>query len=126
MIMNKILIIDDDRDMRTLLTKYLVKNDYQVIEATNGKNALEVLELSEPDLILCDFRLGDTDGTSLLLKIKQKHAHVPVIFITGYGDIKIAVEVMRLGAFDYVTKPLLPEEILLTIKHALAKVQAKT
>jgi two-component system response regulator HydG len=112
--------------MRTLLAKYLVKNNYQVIEATSGKSALEVLELGEPDLILCDFRLGDTDGTSLLLKIKQKHAHLPIIFITGYGDIKIAVEVMRLGAFDYVTKPILPEEILLTIKKALSKVQAKT
>jgi len=123
--MKKILIIDDDRDMRTLLTKYLEKNNYQVIEATNGKSALEALELNEPNLILCDFRLGDTDGTTLLQKIKEKHAHIPIIFITGYGDIKIAVEVMRLGAFDYVTKPLLPEEILLTIKKALAKSEAR-
>jgi len=123
--MKKILIIDDDRDMRTLLTKYLEKNNYQVIEATSGKSALEALELSEPNLILCDFRLGDMDGTTLLSKIKEKHEHVPIIFITGYGDIKIAVEVMRMGAFDYVTKPLLPEEILLTIKKALAKSEAR-
>ena len=125
MFMKKILIIDDDRDMRTLLTKYLEKNNYQVIEATSGKSALEVLDLSEPNLILCDFRLGDTDGSTLLLKIKEKHAHIPIIFITGYGDIKIAVEVMRMGAFDYVTKPLLPEEILLTIKKALAKSESR-
>jgi len=123
--MKKILIIDDDRDMRTLLTKYLEKNNFQVIEAPSGKSALEALELSEPNLILCDFRLGDTDGATLLSKIKEKHAHIPIIFITGYGDIKIAVEVMRMGAFDYVTKPLLPEEILLTIKKALAKSESR-
>jgi len=120
--MNKILVIDDDRDMRTVLAKYLIKNNYQVIEATNGKSALEVLDRGdEPDLILCDFRLGDTDGTTLLQKIKQKQSHIPVVFITGYGDIKIAVEVMRLGAVDYVTKPLIPQEILLTIRRALEK-----
>jgi two-component system response regulator HydG len=124
--MNKILVIDDDRDMRTVLAKYLLKNNYQVIEATNGKSALEVLDRGDaPDLILCDFRLGDTDGASLLQKIKQKQSHVPVVFITGYGDIKIAVEVMRLGAFDYITKPLIPQEILVTIRKALEKGAAK-
>jgi two-component system, NtrC family, response regulator HydG len=119
--MQKILVIDDDRDMRLVLSKYLQKFSYQVIEATSGKSALETLEKGEPDLILCDFKLGDMDGTTLLTKIKEKYAHIPVIFITGYGDIKIAVEVMRLGAFDYVTKPLFPEEILLTIRKALEK-----
>ena len=119
--MQKILVIDDDRDMRLVLAKYLLKFNYQVIEASSGKSALDVLEKEEPDLILCDFKLGDMDGTALLTKIKEKYAHIPVIFITGYGDIKIAVEVMRLGAYDYVTKPLFPEEILLTIRKALAK-----
>ena len=119
--MQKILVIDDDRDMRLVLAKYLLKFNYQVIEASSGKSALDVLEKGEPDLILCDFKLGDMDGTALLTKIKEKYAHIPVIFITGYGDIKVAVEVMRLGAYDYVTKPLFPEEILLTIRKALAK-----
>jgi two-component system response regulator HydG len=119
--MQKILVIDDDRDMRLVLSRYLQKFNYQVLEAGTGKSALEILEKEEPDLILCDFKLGDMDGTALLTKIKAKYAHVPVIFITGYGDIKIAVEVMRLGAFDYVTKPLFPEEILLTIRRALEK-----
>lgn len=119
--MQKILVVDDDRDMRLVLTKYLSKFNYQVLEAGSGKSALEMLETSTPDLVLCDFKLGDMDGTTLLIKIKEKYNHVPVIFITGYGDIKIAVEVMRSGAFDYVTKPLFPEEILLTIRKALAQ-----
>ncbi len=118
-LMQKILVIDDDRDMRLVLAKYLLKFNYQVIEASSGKSALDILERGEPDLILCDFKLGDMDGTALLTKIKEKYPSIPVIFITGYGDIKVAVEVMKLGAFDYVTKPLFPEEILLTIRKAL-------
>ena len=101
--MQKVLVIDDERDMRLVLVKYLQKFNYEVLEADSGKGALELLEKSEPDLILCDFKLGDTDGISLLTKIKSKYPAMPVIFITGYGDIKIAVDVMRLGAFDYVT-----------------------
>ena len=117
--MQKILVIDDDRDMRLLLTRYLQKYGYEVLEAFSGKNALEVLEKIRPDIILCDFKLGDSTGTSLLVKIKEKYQDVPVIIITGYGDIRIAVEVMKLGAYDYVTKPLFPDEILLTIRKAL-------
>jgi two-component system response regulator HydG len=117
--MQKILVIDDDRDMRLLLTRYLQKHDFEVIEAANGKSALEILEKVEPQVILCDFKLGDMNGNDLLGKIKEHYRHIPVIIITGYGDIKVAVEVMKLGAFDYVTKPLFPDEILLTIKKAL-------
>jgi len=91
------------------------------LEAGSGKTALDLLEKDQPDLILCDFKLGDMDGVELLTKIKIKWASIPVIFITGYGDIKVAVDVMRLGAFDYVTKPLFPDEILLTIRTALDK-----
>lgn len=117
--MQKILVIDDDRDMRLLLSRYLQKHGYEVLEAVNGKNALEVLENTRPDLVLCDFKLGDTTGSVLIVEIKKKYNDLPVIIITGYSDIKIAVEVMKLGAFDYIIKPLFPEEILLTIKRAL-------
>src|SRR5206468_8159266 len=89
------------------------------LEAHSGKKALEILEETQPDLVMCDFRLEDMEGNTLLGKIKEKYLQVPVIIMTGYSDIKIAVEVMKMGAFDYITKPLFPDEILVTIKKAL-------
>jgi two-component system response regulator HydG len=117
--MQTILIIDDDRDMCILLKRFLTRHNYEVMEAYNGKKALEMLESTEPDLVMCDFRLEDMDGAVLLGKIKERYPDLPVIIITGYSDIKIAVEVMKMGAYDYITKPLFPDEILLTIKKAL-------
>ena len=119
--MSKILVIDDDVDMCLLLKRFLIKNGYEVILTHSGKKALEELENTEPDLVLCDFRLEDIDGKELLIKVKEKYPNTPVIIVTGYSDIKVAVDVMKLGAFDYVTKPLFPDEILLSIKTALHK-----
>lgn len=120
--MQKILVIDDDRDMRFLLLRYLKKNDFEVLDADSGKAALAIIVKFKPDLILCDFKLGDMTGGALLKEIKDSDPAIPVIMITGYADIKIAVEVMKLGAYDYVIKPLIPDEILLTIRKALSGV----
>lgn len=117
--MQKILIIDDDRDMCLLLKRFLTRHGFEVLEAYTGKKALELLEETEPSLVMCDFRLEDMEGNVLLGKIKDKYPHLPVIIITGYSDIKIAVEVMKMGAYDYITKPLFPDEILVTIRKAL-------
>jgi two-component system response regulator HydG len=117
--MQTILIIDDDRDMCLLLKRFLTRHGYEVLEAYSGKKAMELLESTEPSLVMCDFRLEDMEGNVLLGKIKEKYSHMPVIIITGYSDIKIAVEVMKMGAYDYITKPLFPDEILVTIKKAL-------
>lgn len=118
--MQTILIIDDDRDICLLLKRFLTRHNYEVLESYSGKKAMELLEETEPDLVMCDFRLEDMEGNTLLGKIKEKYLHLPVIIMTGYSDIKIAVEVMKMGAFDYITKPLFPDEILVTIKKALA------
>jgi two-component system response regulator HydG len=117
--MQTILIVDDDRDICLLLKRFLSRHGYEVLEAYSGKKALEILEGTQPDLVMCDFRLEDMEGNTLLGKIKERYLHVPVIIMTGYSDIKIAVEVMKMGAFDYITKPLFPDEILVTIKKAL-------
>lgn len=117
--MQKILVIDDDRDMCLLLRRFLSKHGFEVEEANTAKKAIELLDTTEYNLVLCDFRLDNTDGKTMLVKIKERYPHMPVIIITGYSDIKIAVEVMKLGAYDYVTKPLFPDEIILTIRKAL-------
>lgn len=123
--MQKILIIDDDRDMCLLLKRFLTRHGYEVLESYSGKKALELLETVEPALVMCDFRLEDMEGNVLLGKIKDRYPQVPVIIITGYSDIKIAVEVMKMGAYDYITKPLFPDEILITIRKALEAATTK-
>ncbi|MBL7697498.1 MAG: sigma-54-dependent Fis family transcriptional regulator [Chitinophagaceae bacterium] len=117
--MQKILVIDDDRDMCLLLKRFLSKHGFEIEDANTAKKALELLDTTEYDLVLCDFRLDNMDGKTMLIKIKERYPHMPVIIITGYSDIKIAVEVMKLGAFDYITKPLFPDEIIVTIRKAL-------
>ena len=115
----KILVIEDDFDISQLLKKFLSRHNLDVVTANNGKKGIEIFKQENPNLVLCDFRLGDVDGIHVLKEIKSVNHTVPVIIITGYSDVRVAVQAMRLGAHDYVTKPLFPDEILLTIKKAL-------
>jgi two-component system, NtrC family, response regulator HydG len=118
--MQKILVVDDDREMCLLLNRFLSRNGYDVTEIYSGKKALDYLRANAPDLVISDFRLDDMDGLELLTRIKEMYPATPVIMITGYSDIKTSVKAMKMGAYDYVTKPLLPEEILITIQQALS------
>lgn len=123
--MQRILVIDDDTDICLLLRRFLTKNNYEVAIAHDGNAGLAQLQEFRPDLVMTDFRLGDMDGGTILSKIKEKFPFIPVLIITGYSDIKIAVNVMKLGAYDYITKPLFPDEILLTIKKALESTETQ-
>ena len=105
--------------MCLLLTRFLTRNGYDVATANTGKLAMEWMNKNTPDLVLCDYRLDDMTGAALLPRIKELHPGAPVIIITGYSDVKDAVEIMKMGAYDYVTKPLLPDEIINIIKKAL-------
>lgn len=116
---NKILIVDDDIDMCTLLGRFLQRHKYEVDCAHKGKEALIKLKESNFDLCICDFRLGDMDGIELMKEIKSFNQSIKILMITGYSDIKIAVQVIKLGAYDYLTKPVIPDELLVTIKKAL-------
>lgn len=119
--MNKrILIIDDDFDMCALLSRYLEKKGYDTEVAHNGAKGIAKFNEFHFDIVLCDFRLGDKDGKDVLLKIKSAKPKTIVIIITGYSDIKTAVDVIKLGAFDYITKPLIPDEVINVIEKALA------
>jgi two-component system response regulator HydG len=117
--MKKILVIDDDRDICLLLNRFLSRRGYEVIEMFTGKKALTWLDGSQPDLIMCDYRLGDMDAMEMLTNIKNRYPEMPVIIITGYSDMRTAVKVMKMGAYDYITKPLLPDEIIHTIQQAI-------
>ncbi|KAB1064522.1 sigma-54-dependent transcriptional regulator [Salibacter halophilus] len=117
--MEKILIADDDPDIGLLLKRFLERNDFNVSVSETGLEALKAVTADKPDLVLLDFRLPDFDGEEVLKKIKEKHQDVQVIIITGYGDVKTAIKTIKRGAFDYVTKPIQPEEILMRIKEAL-------
>jgi two-component system, NtrC family, response regulator HydG len=123
--MQRILVIDDDTDICLLLRRFLSKNNYEVAIAHDGNSGLNLLQEFRPNLVMTDFRLGDMDGGTILSKIKDKFPSIPVLIITGYSDIKIAVNVMKLGAYDYITKPLFPDEILLTIKKALESTETQ-
>jgi len=117
--MKKILIIEDDLDISMLLKRFLSRQGFEVTTTASGSKGLGMFAEENPDLVLCDFRLGDMDGSEVLQKIKEKNYAVPVIIITGYSDIKVAVKVIKQGAYDYIIKPLFPDEILHTIKKAL-------
>ncbi len=122
--MRKILIVDDEINIGLLLSKFLTRNGFEVATATHGNVALEMLSKERFNLVLCDFRLEDTDGREMLKKIKASYPSTGVIIITGYSDIKLAVELIKLGAYDYITKPLYPDEILNTINKALETQEA--
>ncbi len=117
--MKKILIVDDEVNIGLLLSKFLTRNSFSVETATSGSSAMEYLSKQSFDLVLCDYRLEDTDGKEMLIKIKENYPSTGVIIITGYSDIKLAVELIKLGAYDYITKPLYPDEILNTINKAI-------
>ena len=104
--MRKILIVDDEVNIGLLLSKFLTRNNFSVSTATSGLSALDYLAKETYDLVLCDYRLEDTDGKEMLIKIKERSPGTGVIIITGYSDIKLAVELIKLGAYDYITKPI--------------------
>lgn len=118
--MEKVLIIDDDTDICLLLEKFLTKKGYETKSANSGEEAVKILKKDEFNCILCDYKLPDSDGLEMLQRTKILQPTAPVIIITGYSDVKTAVETLKKGAYDYVTKPLFPDEILMTIKGAIA------
>ena len=115
----KILIIDDDLDMCLVLSKFLLRNGYDVETANSGAKGIIKFKEDNFDIVICDFRLGDRDGKDILKEIKAISPETIVLIITGYSDIKIAVDVIKMGAFDYITKPLIPDEVLNVLSAAL-------
>jgi len=116
--MINILVIDDDSYICNLLVNYLEKNGYQTQYSLTGNKGIKLIEKKKFDLVLSDFRLPDVDGMEILKKIKELKPDLPVIIMTAYADVRMAVKLIKSGAFDYVTKPIQPEEILNLINKA--------
>jgi len=123
--MSKVLIIDDDKDICLLLNKFLQKKDYDPYYELTGDDGIKRLKKEAFDLIICDYRLPDEDGISMIKKIKILRPEAAIIIITGYSDVRTAVETLKHGAYDYVTKPLYPDEILVTINDAIEQKKAQ-
>ena len=116
----RVLVIDDDADMCVLLDRFLTNNGYEVETAHSGKKGIDKFKSGFFDIVLCDYRLGDKkDGKDILIEIKQHNPATIVLIITGYSDIKLAVDVIKAGAYDYITKPLIPDEVLTILSKAL-------
>ena len=115
----KILLVDDDTTFCLMLKTWLTKRGFSVEEAFSCKEAVGKLKKSAYDVVLTDLRLPDEDGLQVLQEAKKLLPGVQVILMTGYADIPTAVQAMKLGAFDYVAKPVIPDEILKKIQEAL-------
>lgn len=117
--MAKILVVDDDTTFCIMLKNWLGKRGFEVENAFSYKEAVKKLDKETFDFVLTDLRLPDKDGIDLLRLIKEKTPVTQVLLMTGYADIQTAVTAMKLGAFDYVAKPVIPDEILKKLQEAL-------
>tara|TARA_B100000787_G_scaffold159892_2_gene138454 strand:+ start:33894 stop:35057 length:1164 start_codon:yes stop_codon:yes gene_type:complete len=121
--MSKILIIEDEAAIRRVLTKIISEeNDaYQVEEAKDGIEGIEKIKDNDYDLVLCDIKMPKMDGVEVLEKAKKIKPEIPFVMISGHGDLDTAVNTMRIGAFDYISKPPDLNRLLNTVRNALDK-----
>ena len=117
--METILIVDDDKDVQFTISNILKHAGYETIIAGGGNRALREIRKRSPDLALLDIRLPGMDGIKILEEMKRIDKDLTIVMVTAYGDIKSVVNAMKLGAYDYITKPFDNEELLLVVKKAL-------
>ncbi len=119
--MAKILVIDDEKSIRNTLQEILEYEKHEVILATNGPEGLELLKEKNVDVVLCDIKMPEMDGIEVLEKIFEQSPDIPVIMISGHGNIDTAVEAIKKGAFDFIEKPLDLNRLLVTIRNAMER-----
>lgn len=121
----KILIVDDDDDICEMMKRVLINEEYQATTANTGGEALSLLDIFRPDLVLLDIYLDEMNGIDVLCEIKKRYPELLTIMITAHPDIETAVNAMKKGAYDFVQKPFMPAELVLTIKKALETLSLK-
>jgi two-component system, NtrC family, response regulator AtoC len=125
MIPKRILIVDDEESFRHMLSVILIKEGYEVEASSNGGEGLQKATASPFDHILCDVRMPQMDGLEFLRRIKETGGQASVIMMSAYGTMDTAIEAMKLGAYDYISKPFKPDEILLTLRKAEEREQLR-
>ena len=119
--MQTVLVVDDERVIREGCRRLLVPEGYEVLSAENGREALDLLLTESPDVILCDLLMPVMGAFEVIEEVKVKYPDLPLIVITGHGTVATAVEAMRKGAYDFITKPFAADHLILIIKRALEK-----
>ncbi len=119
--MARLMIVDDERAVRELIARYTQTQGHESVTFSTGRAAIDAFDQAQPDLLLVDLRIGDMDGLEVIQACKQKRPGLPIIMITGHGSVETAVEAMRLGAYDYLTKPFELEDLGRTLQAALAQ-----
>jgi len=113
-----ILIIDDEENMRHMLSVMLTRQGYRVDQAGNGSEGLDCLATNAYDFILCDIRMPEMDGKTFLTGALEQHVSAPIIMMSAYGSVETAIECMKLGAYDFISKPFKKDEIIMVLKKA--------
>lgn len=121
----KILLVDDDKLIRFSLTKILQEAGYTILEAKNAQEAIIQITAHEPEIVLLDHKMPDHDGIWVLEKSKEQYPDIQFIMFTSFADVKNAVLAMKMGAYDYLTKPIESEELILVIEKALQSYRLK-
>ena len=121
--MEKILIIDDNKLILRSLKESIIKMGYTTLEAEDGETGLNLVRTEHPDLVITDFQMPGIDGLEVLSKIRKLNISLPVILLTGYGDVVLTIKSIQLGAFDFLEKPIDPVKLKSTIQFALNSVK---
>lgn len=121
--MTKVLIVDDEPRILLLLQSLLKANKYQVESARDGKSALAIVEKGEVDIVITDLRMSPMDGMMLFREIHDLHPDLPVILLTAYATVDTAIEAMKAGVFDYLTKPFKVDDLIACLKRAEEKIK---
>ncbi len=119
--LGRVLVVDDEENIREVLSNYLSTMNYEVVTATDGQDALNKYKKGEFDLIISDLLMPNIDGLELLRRIRSIDNDVIFLMITGYPSIETAVEAIKKGAYDYITKPFHMEDVKLRIERAFEK-----
>ncbi len=124
MVKGKVLVVDDEEDIRDVIRMQLEERGFRVIEATNGEEAIEMLHsennLVNVGLMLCDIRMPKVNGVEAIDYLKQHAPGIPIVVVTGYPDTQLATELMKKGVKDYLVKPVEREKLLQVVDNIIA------